>query len=53
MLSLLVDGKEMVFNSGYDMWIFAMLNKPKWFLHEKMTDQKEVADILRNQKTKK
>lgn len=53
MLSLVVNGKTMNFNNGYDMWLWAMLNKPKWFLSEDMTDHREVADVLRNTKVRK
>lgn len=53
MLSLVVNGQTMNFNSGYDMWLWSMLNKPSWLLSEKMTDHREVADVLRLAKTRK
>lgn len=46
MLSLVVNGQTMNFNSGYDMWIFAMLNHPNWFLSEKMTDRSEISSLV-------
>lgn len=44
--SLVVNGQCHSFKSGYDMWIFAMLTKPQWFLSEDLTDRSEVNSIV-------
>jgi len=53
MLYLVVNGQQIEFKNGYDMFIWGMLHKPHWFLSEKMTDNREVADIVRNAKIRK
>lgn len=53
MLYLVIDGKQYEFKNGYDLWHFSMLHKPRWFLSEKMTDNHEIADIMRNAKARK
>lgn len=47
------DNQNLTFKSGYDLWIWAMLNRPKWFLSEKMTDNREVSDMVKNAKVHK
>ena len=51
-MSLVVNGKTYTFNTGYDMWLWAMLNKPRWFLSEGLTDGGEVSDVVRTTKMK-
>lgn len=44
--TLVVNGQSHSFKSGYDLWIYAMLHRPDWFLSEKMTDRAEVSSIV-------
>lgn len=47
------DGQNHEFKSGFDLWQFCMIHKPHFFLQERMTDHREVADIVRTAKMKK
>lgn len=47
------DGQNHEFKSGYDLWVFCMLHKPHFFLSERMTDGREIADVVRTAKMSK
>lgn len=47
------DGQTLEFKSGYDMFIWACMNRPQWVLTENLTDRRELNDIIQNAKRAK
>lgn len=44
------DGQTHNFKSGYDLWVWAAFHRPSWLLSEKLTDRREINDIIQNAK---